>query len=42
MVLTFPVRDGVILPPFKLEHNMPVTQHMFYLKETVYQMLMDK
>lgn len=38
--LTFPVRDGIILPPFRLEHNLAVSNHVFQLKPTVYQTLM--
>lgn len=40
--LTFPVRDGVILPPFKLQHNLPVSHHMFHLKDHIFQTLMEK
>lgn len=40
MRLTFPVRDGIILPPFRLEHNLAVSNHVFQLKATVYQTLM--
>lgn len=38
--LTFPVRDGIILPPFRLEHNLAVSNHVFQLKPTVYNTLM--
>lgn len=38
--LTFPVRDGIILPPFRLEHNLAVSNHVFQLKTTVHQTLM--
>ena len=38
--LTFPVRDGVVLPPFRLEHNLAVSNHAFHLRESVYQTLM--
>jgi len=38
--LTFPVRDGVVLPPFRLEHNLSVSNHVFHLRESVYQTLM--
>ncbi|XP_022257226.1 zinc finger MIZ domain-containing protein 1-like [Limulus polyphemus] len=38
--LTFPVRDGIILPPFRLEHNLAVSNHFFQLKPSVYQTLM--
>ena len=38
--LTFPVRDGIILSPFRLEHNLAVSNHVFQLKPTVHQTLM--
>ena len=38
--LTFPVRDGVVLPPFRLEHNLAVSNHIFHLRESVFQTLM--
>lgn len=38
--LTFPVRDGIILPPFRLQHNLAVSNHVFQLKSTVHQTLM--
>ncbi|CAD5124552.1 DgyrCDS12827 [Dimorphilus gyrociliatus] len=38
--LTFPVRDGVVLPPFRLEHNLAVSNHVFHLRESVYNTLM--
>lgn len=38
--LTFPVRDGILLPPFRLEHNLAVSNHVFQLKSTVYNTLM--
>ena len=37
--LTFPVRDGMILQPFRLEHNLTVSNHEFHLKPAVYQSL---
>lgn len=40
--LTFPVRDGVVLPPFRLEHNLSVSNHVFYLREQVYYTLMQR
>lgn len=39
--LTLPVKNGTILAPFRLEHNSPVSQHMFTLDERTYQMLMS-
>lgn len=38
--LTFPVRDGVVLHPFRLEHNLAVSNHIFFLRDSVYQTLM--
>ena len=38
--LTFPVRDGVVLTPFRLEHNLAVSNHEFHLRDSVYQTLM--
>ncbi|XP_070185204.1 zinc finger MIZ domain-containing protein 1-like isoform X2 [Littorina saxatilis] len=37
--LTFPVRDGVVLTPFRLEHNLAVSNHEFHLRDSVYQTL---
>ncbi|XP_054718942.1 zinc finger MIZ domain-containing protein 1-like isoform X2 [Uloborus diversus] len=37
--LTFPVRDGIILAPFRLEHNLAVSNHVFHLKPSVQQTL---
>lgn len=38
--LTFPVRDGIVLPSFRLEHNLAVSNHVFHLRDSVYQTLM--
>ncbi|XP_036403384.1 zinc finger MIZ domain-containing protein 1a isoform X1 [Megalops cyprinoides] len=38
--LTFPVRDGVVLQPFRLEHNLAVSNHVFHLRPSVHQTLM--
>ncbi|XP_069373579.1 zinc finger MIZ domain-containing protein 1-like isoform X1 [Paralichthys olivaceus] len=38
--LTFPVRDGVVLEPFRLEHNLAVSNHVFHLRPSVAQTLM--
>uniref|UniRef100_A0A8C7R813 SP-RING-type domain-containing protein n=1 Tax=Oncorhynchus mykiss TaxID=8022 RepID=A0A8C7R813_ONCMY len=38
--LTFPVRDGVVLEPFRLEHNLAVSNHVFQLRDSVYKTLM--
>ena len=35
MRLTFPVQDGVLLTPFRLEHNLAVSNHVFHLKPQV-------
>jgi len=40
--LTFPVRDGIILAPFRLEHNLAVSNHVFLLKSSVFQTLMTR
>ncbi|XP_076327906.1 zinc finger MIZ domain-containing protein 1-like isoform X2 [Tachypleus tridentatus] len=40
MRLTFPVRDGTILPSFRLEHNLAVSNHFFQLKPSIYQTLL--
>uniref|UniRef100_H3CJZ8 Zinc finger MIZ-type containing 2 n=1 Tax=Tetraodon nigroviridis TaxID=99883 RepID=H3CJZ8_TETNG len=37
--LTFPVRDGVVLEPFRLEHNLAVSNHVFQLRDGVYKTL---
>ena len=39
--LTFPVKDGVILAPFRLEHNLAVSNHIFQLKPQVCKESMD-
>uniref|UniRef100_A0A8C3VHJ6 SP-RING-type domain-containing protein n=1 Tax=Catharus ustulatus TaxID=91951 RepID=A0A8C3VHJ6_CATUS len=38
--LTFPVRDGVVLEPFRLQHNLAVSNHVFQLRDSVYKTLM--
>jgi hypothetical protein len=40
--LTFPVREGVLLKPFQLEHGDHITQQPFHLKESVYGMLLHR
>ncbi|KAJ8263574.1 hypothetical protein COCON_G00160310 [Conger conger] len=40
--LTFPVRDGVVLEPFRLEHNLAVSNHVFQLRDSVYKTLMNR
>ena len=34
------MRDGILLPPFRLEHNLAVSNHVFHLKPQVQQTLM--
>ena len=29
------MRDGILLPPFRLEHNLAVSNHVFHLKPQV-------
>uniref|UniRef100_A0A3B4BUP3 SP-RING-type domain-containing protein n=1 Tax=Pygocentrus nattereri TaxID=42514 RepID=A0A3B4BUP3_PYGNA len=38
--LNFTVRDGVVLEPFRLEHNLAVSNHVFHLRPSVHQTLM--
>ena len=38
--LTFPVQDGIVLAPFRLEHNLAVSNHLFHLGDSVHQTLM--
>lgn len=38
--LTFPVKDGIVLSPFRLEHNLAVSNHVFHLRDNIYQTLM--
>lgn len=40
--LTFGVRDGVILPAFRLEHNLAISNHVFHLRDHVYTTLMHR
>ena len=40
--LTFPVNDGVVLSPFRLEHNLSVSNHVFYLKDSVQRSLTQR
>ena len=37
--LTFAVKDGVLMAPFRLEHNLAVTTHQFVMKDSVYHTL---
>lgn len=39
---TFGVKDGTILFPFRLEHNLSVSNHQFNLKPAVYDTLMNR
>ncbi|MEE6478974.1 hypothetical protein FKM82_012069 [Ascaphus truei] len=38
--LTFPVRDGIVLEPFRLQHNLAVSNHVYHLRDSVYKTLM--
>jgi hypothetical protein len=40
--LTFPVRDGILLKPFQLEHGRNLIQVPFHLKESVHDMLLSR
>ena len=40
--LTFPVRDGILLSPFRLEHNLVVSNHDFQLKPNIHETLMTR
>ena len=40
--LTFPVRDGVLLKPFQLEHGRSLIQVPFHLKESVHEMVLAR
>lgn len=40
--LTFPVRDGVLLKPFQLEHGRNLIQVPFHLKESVHEMVLQR
>ncbi|KAM7316043.1 hypothetical protein ACRRTK_024723 [Alexandromys fortis] len=38
--LTFSVRDRVVLEPFRLQHKLAVSNHVFQLRDSVYKTLM--
>lgn len=40
--LTFPVRGGVILEPFQLEHGKVISHKVFILKESFHKMLVSR
>ncbi|XP_078494940.1 zinc finger protein [Ciona intestinalis] len=40
--LTFPVRDGIVLGPFRLGHNLVVSSHAFHLRPNVYRTLFER
>ena len=40
--LTFPVREGVLLKPFQLEHGKQLSHQPFHLRESVYRMLLHR
>ena len=37
--LAFEIRDGVVLPPFRLEHNNAVNSQYFHLRDNLFQTL---
>ncbi|XP_030621891.1 zinc finger MIZ domain-containing protein 2-like [Chanos chanos] len=40
--LTFPVRNGVIMEPFRLEHNLTISKHGFLLQHSLYKTLQTR
>ena len=40
--LTFPVRDGILLKPFQLEHGRNLIQVPFHLNESVHEMVLAR
>ena len=40
--LSFPVKEGVILPPFQLQHSVAVTNQAFQIKAAVIDTLMSR
>ena len=40
--LTFPVREGMLLKPFQLEHGRTVSHKAFQLRESVHKMLLHR
>ena len=40
--LTFNVANGIVLQPFRLQHNLAVSNHAFSLKPQIYQTLMNR
>lgn len=40
--LIFPVNNGIVLVPFRLEHNVSITSHSFYLKPNIFQTLIAR
>ena len=40
--LTFPIRDGVLLRPFQLEHGKNLSEHLFQLRDSVHGTLIQR
>ena len=40
--LAFVVRDGLILAPFRLEHNLAISNLVFVMRNSVYQQVMSR
>ena len=40
--LTIPAKDGIIMQPFRLEHNLVVSNHVFMLKQSVFDQLVSR
>lgn len=40
--LTFPIRDGILLKPFQLEHGKNLSEHLFQLRESVHGTLIQR
>lgn len=40
--LTFPIRDGIFLKPFQLEHGKNLCEHFFQLRDSVYETIMKR
>ena len=40
--LTFPIKDGVLLKPFQLEHGTNLSDHYFQLRDSVHRTLLSR
>ena len=40
--LTFPIRDGILLKPFQLEHGKNLSEHLFQLRDSVHGTLIQR